>query len=236
MNVRKCYQQLAEYKFQLLNNISSFICIYCGMSANTQDHVIPLSILANLTDIIEIQSYKVPACNECNTLAGAKYFNSFNEKKEFIRHQLEFKYQKILKIPHWTDDELQEMGSEAQRDIKAYLIKKEIILERIDYTSPDELDINEIFTPIKIVKQNTKMKFNIKEYSTFADLLTINDDTQTIAQWCISKNIGSSILQALLKRETSLVVIFSANTKFQSLKKYQIRGLKLKEKLCVKIT
>ena len=83
-------------------------CVYCGEPEECQDHFLPISIACNLDDIFDCSSGKwlLPSCIDCNSIAGAKVFNSFQEKFDFI--------QDMIKSKTWngnlTDEELTEYG------------------------------------------------------------------------------------------------------------------------------
>lgn len=92
-------------------------CVYCGILASEKEHVIPKAYLRNVKDLFLLgfgvdvpEEIIVPACKECNMIAGAKVFPSFRAKKSFIREQLLIRYKKFRTFNPWTDEELGELS------------------------------------------------------------------------------------------------------------------------------
>lgn len=91
-------------------------CVYCGDHADTQDHVFPVSVAANI-DWVNMNPrvrknlnpllVMVPACEQCNKLAGAYVPSSILEKRQYIHKKLQ---QRIKKFPRWAEDEINELG------------------------------------------------------------------------------------------------------------------------------
>lgn len=77
-------------------------CLYCGMVATTEDHFPPISY--------SLRGFLLPACSECNTFAGTSYPTNLAKRIEYVKERLKKKYRKILRMPVWTQDELNEMG------------------------------------------------------------------------------------------------------------------------------
>lgn len=91
-------------------------CVYCGMIADTIDHVIPRAYRRMVEEHGGWRSRfpgvpdEVPACGECNTLAGDHVFPTLAQKREYIHSQLERRYKSALGTPHWSKEELAELG------------------------------------------------------------------------------------------------------------------------------
>jgi hypothetical protein len=116
------------------------ICYYCGQPADSIDHVIPQYLLRQLValgdaeitkDILRQRALKDWACRECNCLAGSSMQDSLVERKQFIKEKLRKKYRKIVGLPRWDDDELNEMGYVLRSYIENTAKLKEFILQRI---------------------------------------------------------------------------------------------------------
>jgi len=92
-------------------------CTYCGMPADTKDHVFPLSIAAML-DLTRAGVRKslgqglccVPCCRECNSLAGREPFTSIQAKRDYIQAKLRKRLAMDLASQDWDPQELAEMG------------------------------------------------------------------------------------------------------------------------------
>ena len=61
------------------------------MHANTEDHVLPVSIAAqiNFDEFFNMRAfknvlYRVPSCEECNGIGSNKVFQNIKDKRKFI--------------------------------------------------------------------------------------------------------------------------------------------------------
>jgi len=107
------------------------------MPGDARDHVIPRSVLQTLADTgIEINKSRikiVPCCHECNCLLGASFQETIAERKKYLKQRLRHKYRAILKIPHWTEEEINELGYVLKQDLLCTLKKKEMLLLRLKW-------------------------------------------------------------------------------------------------------
>jgi ribosomal protein S27AE len=102
------------------------LCAYCGEYASDVEHVIPkITALPTLT---------VPACRECNILAGKRVFSCFEHKKEFIQDKLKTRYRKLLSLPEWDAEEIAEMGPGLRRYIEESQIFREQVKQRVEWS------------------------------------------------------------------------------------------------------
>ncbi len=111
------------------------ICVYCGIRATTIDHFVPLSIVAILSDVLDVSSgrFLVPACGECNGLASNKIFPTVAAKRRYIQARLRYKYRRLLAGPHWTEQKLEEMGPLLSSAILAAEVKCRWVEERLQW-------------------------------------------------------------------------------------------------------
>jgi len=109
-------------------------CIYCGMPANTKDHVIPYSYLRNSkrrNNCAPSVGQVVDCCAECNNLLGSKALFSVPERANEIAVCLERRYRKELNAPYWSEEEINELGPSLKKQVKAKQFLREEVLERI---------------------------------------------------------------------------------------------------------
>jgi len=83
-------------------------CFYCGMAADTRDHVLPQSFTRTMADLGARKSDVVPCCRECNSLAGSKVFPTISEKRKYIKQRLRKKYEKVLEYYNYSSQEIEE--------------------------------------------------------------------------------------------------------------------------------
>ncbi len=105
-------------------------CVYCGERANTEDHVIPRSHIAKLLGIIALskQLITVPACSECNSIAGAKLFPGIGAKRRYILGRLRVKYKRVLEMPNWSETELESIEC---RNLKTAILTGLALRDRV---------------------------------------------------------------------------------------------------------
>jgi len=111
---------------QLPDDTSNFIpCYYCGAVATDREHVVPRQYIPN-NNIM-----KVDSCKECNLLLGYTVQDSLQLRKDYLKEKLRIRYKKILTLPEWTEEELEEMEYNLRLHIEQGRRLKEIIKERL---------------------------------------------------------------------------------------------------------
>lgn len=108
-------------------------CTYCGMPADTRDHVIPRAARGAVApDVLLRVPDTVPCCRECNSLAGDRIVcESVAEKREEIQFLLRLRYRRLLALPDWGSEELAELGPAMRRSVRARLRERDTVLERL---------------------------------------------------------------------------------------------------------
>jgi hypothetical protein len=120
-------------------------CYYCGVPADTIDHVVPKSLLDAVRDsgeegLIAAVSERhrrmtVPSCHECNSLAGALYHQTLDERADFVRERLARRYARILAMPDWSPSEIATLSERLQKHVIAGLLKRDLARRRLRYRS-----------------------------------------------------------------------------------------------------
>lgn len=129
---RRLIVSACKLRKQLKENDEPFWCEYCGMPADTVDHFKPVHFTNMASQLTQVEIGKLLyACRECNSIAGAEVFKTLAAKRKHIQTHLRKKYAKYLKMPHWSDDELEEMGSEMRRYILHCQTMKGLVLQRV---------------------------------------------------------------------------------------------------------
>ncbi len=86
-------------------------CAYCGVVADTYDHVPPLSMVHAMgVGQFEGRMWRVPACRECNSLLGSAPLVTVAKRREFVKKRLRVRYAKVLRLPSWSDAEIEGLG------------------------------------------------------------------------------------------------------------------------------
>lgn len=110
---------------------NDFVCTYCGDNTEIQrEHVIPATYYM-LRSFDPNDQWIVSACRICNNLAGSSLFFSIPEKAKYILRRYRLRYKKVLSMPFWTQDELNEVGYSLRHGIEQSMLMRMIVLRRI---------------------------------------------------------------------------------------------------------
>ena len=113
-------------------------CVYCGDVARTSDHFVPVSVVAMLVSVAKVHGkFLVPACAECNAIAGDRVFRSVGAKRRYIQSRIAAKYRRILDMPHWSEAEIEELGYSLASSVRAGMAQKEWIIARLKWRNSD---------------------------------------------------------------------------------------------------
>lgn len=116
-------------------------CYYCGLAASTVDHVVPRSVLevardsgdAALAAAVSERRRRlvVPACSECNSLAGAVFDPTLEARKRRVKDRLQRRYRKVLATPDWHPVELMELAERMCLLVIASLYQRDAARKRL---------------------------------------------------------------------------------------------------------
>ena len=135
-------------------------CVYCGEHATTDEHFPPATY--------GWHGYILPACAECNALAGVVYPTDFVERSLHVKEKLRSRYHRHLRTPEWSDEELDELGYNLRKGVTAWEKQVKILRERLAWNAVNyiqSIDQCSVFV-VDFVKQDflelTK-KINLKK-------------------------------------------------------------------------
>lgn len=110
-------------------------CYYCGLPASSVDHVVPRAFLSAISGVdLSVNRHRiltVPACRECNSLLGASYQGTLEERKAHLKSILKTRYRKLLSSPPWSEAELEEIGPHLREEIERNMRNRDLIEARI---------------------------------------------------------------------------------------------------------
>jgi|SRR5215471_349074 len=109
-------------------------CVYCGLTADSIDHIPPRSARQEIIHqglILQYPFIEVDACRECNSALGARSLWTLRERKEYIKKFLRKKYKRLLRTSSWSDSQLGRMSPMMQRYILDSIKNKEIVERRL---------------------------------------------------------------------------------------------------------
>ena len=107
------------------------ICVYCGERATDKEHVIPRCS--------GLPTWIVPACSECNGLASGTVYDGLISKKQAIQAKLRRRHARALRVPHWDQEELSELGRTLRVAVEAYQRAKSVVECRVTWVLPGEM-------------------------------------------------------------------------------------------------
>jgi hypothetical protein len=106
-------------------------CFYCGQPADTVDHLWPKSQGG--------RSF-VNACRECNSLLGARCFDSPTEKFLFAKQLLRRRLRGDLSLPAWAEGDVAELGPGLRGHVRRAKARHQLALRRLSWVPVDYLD------------------------------------------------------------------------------------------------
>jgi len=116
------------------------LCVYCGGTANTDEHFPPASLTPN--------GYLLPACRECNSIAGTTWATDFEERTRHVKAKLRLKYRSHLETPEWSTEEKDELGYNLRKVVELWQTQKTVLNERLAWNAVAYLlsiDHNSVF-------------------------------------------------------------------------------------------
>ena len=112
-------------------------CAYCGLVADTYDHVPPLSLVHALGrehfESRRIALYLVPACRECNSCLSSVPHTSVLERRAHMKRVLRRRYAKVLRMPRWSEEEMVGLGRGLVDMIRGANAVRELTKRRIEW-------------------------------------------------------------------------------------------------------
>lgn len=113
-----------------------YSCVYCGLLADSVDHVPPRSVRQTLVDLGIAGRYpfvEVRCCRQCNSALGDRSLWTVLQRKAWIKKWLRRHYQKYLNIPDWTELELARLGADLRQHTEHGLAVRALIRYRLAY-------------------------------------------------------------------------------------------------------
>lgn len=144
-------------------------CVYCGNSAESDDHYPPKSVSSH--------GMLLPCCRECNSSLGALHPFSFSNRCRLAKDSIRRKYKKVLNMPLWDEDEMEDLSYALKRSIIECEKVKSIINERLAWSAMSylsSLDPERDFAAI--VAECDLITGNVKRSWNRIDGFTVNDD------------------------------------------------------------
>ncbi len=115
-------------------------CVYCGVPADSVDHLVPQHLLRragdlnlDLSEVMRFSDWTRPCCRECNSMLGGRLHATLAERRADAHRGIRKKYSAYLRIPNWDEDELAELGPMAAIDVRNALKMRDWVRYRLAY-------------------------------------------------------------------------------------------------------
>jgi len=145
MNKRESLEEIKDLYRSLIPKDGT-PCSYCGLLATDKEHVTPISWIEKAKELkamgfnVVVPKEKiVSSCRECNLIASARIFESFREKKLYIRWKLTKKYKKWLDREEWDDCELEELSGDFRRRTTIYNEILKLVRKRLETINAEKI-------------------------------------------------------------------------------------------------
>ena len=119
------------------------LCVYCGETATELDHFPPKCHTPH--------GFLLPACGECNRLAGAAWPDHFEQRASMVRDKLRKRYRKAIGTPEWSRGEIRALGWTLRTGVLKWRTTMEVAKRRVAWNALSYLvsiDRNNDFVPI----------------------------------------------------------------------------------------
>jgi hypothetical protein len=121
-------------------------CVYCGDWNECRDHRVPIDWPGNRRnyeagDIVSI-------CRECSVLLSNFSKVTLSSRTQYLIRAYEKRAAKWLRVPSWSEQELQEMGYGMQTQIRRALMVQSIYMAKLRNLDLTELRWDPIPIPI----------------------------------------------------------------------------------------
>lgn len=116
------------------NRLAEYACEYCGLVADTIDHVPPVSVRPTLIELdlaFKIPFVEVRCCKECNCLLGRKPLWTIKQRRDYIHNILKIRYAKYLAIPEWIEQDLNQLSPQLREFTIHGIAIREVVKQRL---------------------------------------------------------------------------------------------------------
>lgn len=118
-------------------------CVYCGEVATEDEHFPPATFSA--------RGFILPACSECNRLAGTEYGTDFEKRSDRVKDKIRSKYARAVATPDWSPEEIGELGRGLRSGVVAWNEKIKTTRRRLAWSAVaylQSIDHNNDFVPV----------------------------------------------------------------------------------------
>lgn len=113
-------------------------CVYCGLRAQSKDHIVPTSITGQSTRRYVLT---VPACIQCNSAIGDTPVYSIDGRRAVAQAHLRKRFKGVLRRPEYTDEEINEFEGRLKQAILMGVDEKRQVEARLAWPDDPHFDL-----------------------------------------------------------------------------------------------
>lgn len=114
------------------------VCVYCGVIADTEDHLLPRTWTG---EAVRKHVITIPACRQCNSHINDRYMPSITARRTEAHRYIERKYRKVLQIPKWTKEDLGALGKSLRSSVESGLNEQRLARARLAWPEDSDYDL-----------------------------------------------------------------------------------------------
>ena len=115
-----------------------YVCIYCGRSAYTKDHLLPRHQTGKAKrGFVAV----VPACGTCNSVIGDTLTWSITERRAICHARLRRKYRRVLSHVEYGPADLREFGPTLRKAVIEGMEQKPAVMAMLSWPYDSEYDL-----------------------------------------------------------------------------------------------
>lgn len=146
VQARRSAEKLAHHLYEHEDPYGHDVCVYCGDTATTRDHVPPISQAATMVDLWAAQGRRpqlrlLPACRDCNSRLRGFLSADIAERRAELKRRLKAKHWRLLGNYDWSDEELSELGRNLRSAIEYMEAKRRWLMDRLSFPRPWEAQL-----------------------------------------------------------------------------------------------
>jgi len=106
--------------------------VHCGEPSDAIDTALPeLARRPIFHMLAKVGATGLSSCRECRELSAKVDARTIGEKRRAIHHWLAVRYGRVLDLPAWSDDELDELGYNLKTDVESGQHRRKQVEARI---------------------------------------------------------------------------------------------------------
>lgn len=114
--------------YQRHSSMADTACFYCGAHGESKDHV---PAVCHAYNYPEYERIIVRCCIFCNGLLGARFLPTLFDRCNFLLFKFHFKFRKVLSMPHWEEEEIEDLNGRLKRSVILGMKRKKDAIKRI---------------------------------------------------------------------------------------------------------